>query len=147
MRLDYRLLPKRSRNASWIAAQSACLALVALGGCGSKTNESFVPQSDHAKSSLERVLTAWQSGTAGGRIEPVDGGPAIQAVDSDWNAGRKLQKFEITGELPRDSGPRRFSVRLTLVGAIAPVETEYYVVGQDPLWIFRDRDYMQTKTM
>ena len=124
-----------------------CLGALALAGCG-KTAESFVPASDHAQASVERALQAWQSGASAGRIEPAAKGQVpLQAVDSDWIAGKKLQNFEIVGEMPREAGPRRFTVRLTLAGARAPIEATYYVVGQDPLWIFRDRDYMQTTTM
>ncbi len=147
MSLDCRPRLERLKNTYWFSLCLIGAALLAASGCGAKTNESFVPTSDHARSSVERVLTTWQAGGAAGRLEPADGGPAIQAVDSDWMAGKKLEKFEITGEMPRDSGPRRFTVRLTLTGAAAPIETEYYVVGQDPLWVFRDRDYMQTTTM
>lgn len=147
MRADCRPRPERRLDGSRYVLVLASAAIVVALGCGGKTNESFVPASDHARSSVQRVLTTWQSGGAAGRLEPADGGPAIQAVDSDWMAGKKLEKFEITGEMPRDSGPRRFTVRLTLAGAAAPIETEYYVVGQDPLWVFRDRDYMQTTTM
>lgn len=123
------------------------LALAASSGCG-KTAESFVPASDDAQASVERALAAWQSGAAAGRIEPAASGQTpLQAVDGDWLAGKKLTAFEVLSELPREEGPRRFSVRLTLAGAAAPVDVTYYVVGQDPLWIFRDRDYMQTTTM
>jgi len=132
----------------WLLS-AALIGLAALGlaGCG-KTAESFVPASDRAQASVERALKAWQSGAAAGRIEPAASGQVpLQAVDSDWIAGKKLERFEIVGEMPRDAGPRRFTVRLTLTGVAAPIEAIYYVVGQDPLWIFRDRDYMQTTTM
>jgi hypothetical protein len=130
----------------WIAAVLA--VTTTLSGCAGKTAESFVPASDNAQASVERALLAWQSGAAAGRLEPaVSGQVPLQAVDSDWLAGKKLTGFEIVSELPRDSGPRRFSVRLTLSGAASPLEVTYYVVGKDPLWIFRDRDYMQTTTM
>lgn len=124
-----------------------CLAAFGLAGCA-KTAESFVPAADDAQASVERALEAWKSGAAAGRIEPAAGGQVpLQAVDSDWLAGKQLTAFEIVAELPREEGPRRFSVRLTLAGVAAPIEATYYVVGQDPLWIFRDRDYMQTTTM
>jgi hypothetical protein len=124
-----------------------CLAAFGGAGCG-KTSESYVPASEHAQASVERALKAWQAGAAAGRIEPSASDQVpLQAVDSDWIAGKKLEHFEIVGEVPREQGPRRFSVRLTLSGAKAPIEATYYVVGQDPLWIFRDRDYMQTTTM
>jgi hypothetical protein len=136
-------------NRPVIICVSAVLAVIAtLSGCSGKTAESFVPASDNAQASVERALSAWQSGAAAGRLEPTASGQVpLQAVDSDWLAGKKLADFEIVSELPRDSGPRRFSVRLMLSGAAAPLEVTYYVVGKDPLWIFRDRDYMQTTTM
>ena len=130
-----------------VALAFACLSLGLLAGCG-KTAESYVPASDDAQASVERALDAWKSGAAAGRIEPAASGQVpLQAVDSDWIAGKRLTSFEIVAELPREQGPRRFTVRLTLEGAGAPLEATYYVVGQDPLWIFRDRDYLQTTTM
>jgi hypothetical protein len=141
-------LPRNHYSSSCLAGcLLSVLALAALSGCG-KTAESYVPASDQAQSSVERALAAWQSGAAAGRIEPAAAGQVpLQAVDRDWTAGKKLTSFEIVSELPREAGPRRFSVRLTLVGAAAPVDVTYYVVGENPLWIFRDRDYMQTTTM
>ena len=122
-------------------------AVALWSGCGSKSAESYVPASDDARTSVERTLTAWQTGKTAGRIEPESsGGVALQAVDFDWNAGKKLTTYEILSELPREEGPRRFNVRLTLGGA-APIEVTYYVVGQDPVWVFRDRDYAQTMSM
>lgn len=126
---------------------AALLLAATAGGCG-RTAESYVPASEDAKSVLERALTAWKTGAAPGRIEPATSGQVpLEAVDTDWRAGRKLQAFEIVSEKPRADGPRQFSVRLTLSGSAAPVEATYYVVGQNPIWIFRDRDYMQTTTM
>jgi hypothetical protein len=120
--------------------------VAACAGCG-RTAESYVPAGDAARAGLERALAKWQSGGAAGRIEPgAAGQSALQAVDRDWTAGKKLASYEIVSELPREEGPRKFSVKLTMVGR-APIEVTYYVVGQDPLWIFRDRDYEQTTTM
>src|SRR4029453_25703 len=101
-------------------------------GCG-RTAESYVPAGDAARAGLERALAKWQSGGAAGRIEPADAGEAaLQAAARDWTAGKKLVSYEIVAELPRDEGPRKFSVKLTMVGA-APIDVTYYVVGQDPL--------------
>jgi hypothetical protein len=140
--------PRPLSRPTYFCIPFALAAAATLSGCAGKTAESFVPASDNAQASVERALSAWKSGAAAGRLEPVASGQVpLQAVDSDWLAGKKLTDFEIVSELPRDSGPRRFSVRLTLAGIKAPLEVTYYVVGQDPLWIFRDRDYMQTATM
>lgn len=122
------------------------LLLAACGGCGGQTAESFVPSDDLARASLERALDVWKSGGAAGHLEPEGGGPALQTVDRDWSAGQKLASFEILDELPREEGPRKFNVRLTLAGG-KPIEVVYYVVGKDPMWIFRDRDYAQTMMM
>ena len=133
------------RHGSFVLA--ALLLAAAAVGCA-KTTESYVPASEDAKSVLERALTAWKTGAAPGRIEPASSGQVpLEAVDTDWRAGRKLQAFEIVSEKPRSDGPRQFSVRLTIAGAAAPMEVTYYVVGQNPIWVFRDRDYMQTTTM
>ena len=140
-------LPPRRLLAVIYALPLAGGVVFCLSGCGSRTAESYVPASDHARTSVERTLTAWQTGKAAGRIEPESsGGVALQAVDFDWNAGKKLTAYEILTELPREEGPRRFNVRLTLGGG-APIEVTYYVVGQDPVWVFRDRDYAQTMSM
>jgi hypothetical protein len=123
------------------------LTIAAGSGCGSRTSESYVPADNVARAGLERALSTWQSGGAAGRIEPATAGQAaLQAVDRDWTAGKKLASYEILSELPREEGPRKFSVRLTLAGG-QPIEVTYFVVGEDPVWIFRDRDYAQTMTM
>jgi hypothetical protein len=139
-------LPTAAVRRSVAIALSLSLLLAVVGGCGGQSVESFVPSDDLARASLEHALNMWKAGSPAGRIEPEGGGAALQAVDRDWTAGQKLAAFEILDELPREEGPRKFNVRLTLVGG-KPIEVVYYVVGKDPMWIFRDRDYAQTMMM
>jgi hypothetical protein len=86
------------RNCPWLLSSLfsfVCVAALVLAGCG-KSAESYVPASDDAQASVQRALAAWQAGAAAGRIEPAAGSSiALQAVDSDWIAGKKLTAFEI----------------------------------------------------
>jgi hypothetical protein len=106
-----------------------------------KNAEDFTPSSEKARQALEAALTHWQAGNASG---PVPGtAPVVQAVDTKWKAGQKLQGFEILGEdAPNSEGavPRFFKVRLTPANG-PPQEARYVVVGIDPLWVYREEDY------
>ena len=125
-----------------------CLSLGSAPGCGSRTNESFVPRDNLARTSLERALKSWQERKPAGAIAPaVKGEPTIQVAESDWAAGHQLSAYEISAELPREGNTCRFQVRLTIAGAAAPVEATYHVFGKDPIWVSRDKDYAQMESM
>ena len=93
---------------------------------------------DVARKSLEAALTAWQNGQQPGSIQAAN--PAVQATDSDWSGGKKLESFEILGEEPADSD-KRFKVKLNLGKAAPAVEATYIVLGADPVLVFRSSDY------
>jgi hypothetical protein len=122
------------------------LLLVLLCGCGSAGQESYVPSESTGRQALESALAAWQSGKPMDRVE-VAGGPAAQPQDSDWKSGKKLANFSVEKELPTTEGPKQFAVRLTFQGETKPVDAVYFVVGRDPLWVFRDRDYQKATGM
>jgi hypothetical protein len=126
----------------------ACGVLVCLaaGGCSSATSEDYVPDENAGKRALETALTAWQKGEPMKRIESSDAA-VVEPQDSEWKRGKKLASFSIGEELPTSDGPKQFSVRLTFQGEPKPVDTVYFVVGRDPLWVFRDRDYQRTTGM
>jgi hypothetical protein len=108
-------------------------------GCANKSYDKYIPSEDKARQALEASLNAWRDGKKPG---PVEGAPmSVQAVDSEWLNGKKLQSYEIVGEEPSE-GPRVFSVRLTLQRPSGQQATvRYYVVGKDPLWVYREADY------
>ncbi|MCY2962450.1 MAG: hypothetical protein NT069_02155 [Planctomycetota bacterium] len=115
------------------------LTSVFAGGCGrGASEESYKPQESVAKTALETALSAWKGGRAGpGRFEQT---PALQVVDTEWEGGAKLSDFEI-GTVEEFGASRKIQVKLKLAGGTAPVEVNYIVVGKDPLWVFRDKDY------
>jgi hypothetical protein len=122
---------------------SLLLPCIVAVGCGSPTEADYIPSEEVGKQALETALAAWQSGAPMALIENA-GSKKIQPQDSDWKSGKKLASYSITQELPTTEGPKQFAVRLTLKGVPRPVETKYYVLGGDPLWVFRDGDYQRT---
>ena len=63
-----------------------------------------------------------------------------------WKGGQKLREYEIVGEdapPAQNQGPRTFTVKLTLAQG-PPVEVKYMVIGIDPLWVYRDEDYVKS---
>jgi hypothetical protein len=116
-------------------------------GCGSSASkEDYVPSADAGRQAIENALSAWQSGKPIGNIEG-QGSSAVHPQDSDWKSGKKLASFSIEKEIPTTEGPKQFAVKLTYQGEPKPVDTVYYVVGRDPVWVFRDRDYKKTTGM
>jgi hypothetical protein len=115
------------------------LALLTAAGC-SRGDARYTPSEDTARRALEAALDAWKGGQA--RPGPVEGTtPPVQVVDSRWRTGQRLAGYEVLGEEPSTGGPRVFSVRLTMQGKAPEATVRYYVVGKDPLWVFRDEDY------
>jgi hypothetical protein len=116
------------------------LLLVVGSGCGSRGYDKYIPTEDKARQALEASLNAWRDGKKPGVVE---GAPVtVEAVDSRWQAGQKLREYEILNEEPNQNGPRVFSVRLTLSKPAGRQETvRYFVVGKEPLWVYREDDY------
>ncbi|HZV03971.1 MAG TPA: hypothetical protein VE999_02680 [Gemmataceae bacterium] len=108
-------------------------------GCTGRGTAKYIPSEDKARQALEAALNAWRDGKKPGSVE---GAPMpVQVVDSQWQSGKKLQSYEIVGEEPNE-GPRVFSVRLTLQQPSGQqATTRYYIVGKDPLWVYREADY------
>jgi hypothetical protein len=116
---------------------AGCLLFV-FAGCSNKSEDRYIPSESKARPALEAALTAWQEGKQPG---PIEGSPIpLQAVDSQWRSGKKLTAFEIIEQEPGD-GPPVFSVRLTINGIKEPIVVRYYVVGKEPLWVYREDDY------
>jgi hypothetical protein len=100
----------------WLTALPFLCLGCGIGGGGGAA----VPAADVARDALEKSLAAWKNGQRPGTIS---GGDApIQAVDFTWQAGSKLQSFEIVREEPSES-ERCFVVRLLLGGSTVPEET------------------------
>jgi hypothetical protein len=127
----------------WVMPILAGCLLAVCAGCSSKSTDKFIPSETQAREALEAALTAWKDGKQPGLIE---GTPIpVHAVDSQWQTGKKkLTAYEIVAQEPGE-GPPLFSVSLTIQGSSQPTVVRYYVVGKDPLWVYREEDYNAPK--
>jgi hypothetical protein len=120
-----------------------CLPLlVFIAGCGGgRAATDYVPQANRAKEALTVALDAWKGGKQPDPAGKLPSGPTVKAVDMDWSEGQQLTGYEIVREIPAEaSGPRKFAVKLTTSAGPA-VEVTYFIVGIDPIQVFRDKDY------
>ena len=128
------------RTTSGIVLASALLVGCSKGG----RDEDFTPPADNARKALDRALTYWQGGNPPGTIPGT--APAVEVLDAKWKGGQKLKGYEVVREEPAEAtGPRTFVVRLTTDKGAQ--EVKYYVVGIDPLWVYRDEDYQKLSGM
>jgi hypothetical protein len=120
------------------------LLLTLLLGCGNNQTSDYKPPEAAARDALTRGLTAWKDGGAAGALPaPATGQPAVQFVDYQWTAGKRLKNFTVVDQTPTlQDSTHKFLVRLEVEGEQS-VDAEYYINGIDPLWILRDKDYQQ----
>lgn len=115
--------------------------LTGIMGCGNDTAP--LPKADVARGSLEAGLTAWKEGRPASSL--TDGKPAIDFVDYQWKAGKKLSAFTIGADETAE-GTHAIAVGLTIDGQ-PEKQVQYMVLGLDPVHIFRDEDYARTLNM
>jgi hypothetical protein len=123
---------------------SLVTALTSAGCDGHDNTGKYTPSTDVARQSLEAALDAWKRGEPAGPIQGTS--MAIEVADSKRQPGQTLASYEIVGEVSDDS-PRRFTVRLKLENPAQEPETQYVVVGRDPIGIFGEADYALEKGM
>jgi hypothetical protein len=130
---------------AFVLTAAAGLLLACSSGCD-RSYKRYVPPEESSRKALEAALAAWQKGQPPGQVD--DGPPAVQVVDSKWQAGQKLSSFEIVNTEPGQNGTTFYSVRLTLQGQAKEEVARYVVVGRDPLYVYREEDFtQQTKGM
>jgi hypothetical protein len=123
----------------------SCAVVVALvgGGCG-RSGRPALPSDDAARAALEASLKAWREGGKPGTIAGID--PPVQVLDTPWSQGERLGAYEILGS-ETNGAEKRFNVRLSLTKPEKVEEVKYYVVGQGPVMVFRDQDYLRNINM
>jgi hypothetical protein len=112
-----------------------CLPFV-LGGCGGQPKpvegyERFIPEPAIARKTLAAMLDEWRDGR-----DPT----TVNVVDKHRLPGQRLVRHEILGEVATD-GARGFAVRLTLENPNEEPVVRYFVIGVDPIWVFRQEDF------
>ncbi|QEH35636.1 hypothetical protein OJF2_41890 [Aquisphaera giovannonii] len=120
----------------------ALMITIALSGCGSPSAP--LSSADQARKSLEAGLEAWKAGRPASSL--TGDKPAIDFVDFQWKAGKKLAAYSIASD-QADAEAHTFKVGLTLADAKEPKQVEYKAIGVDPIHILRDEDYNRTLNM
>lgn len=122
------------------------VAALTLVGCSDQpSQDAYIPPEDSAREALEVTLKGWQQGKPEGEVRSVGKGTKVQCLDQDWRAGKALSDFSILEAKPAaGSEPRQFKVQLRYQGEALPIEATYFVLGIDPLWVFREEDYRRT---
>ncbi len=126
----------------FVSAMSITMALLAIG-CGT-SDRTYIPSQNTARGALEAALNAWKSGAAHGTVKSFQ--VPIDTFDARWQAGKKLEQFEVLREEPSD-GPKTFVVKMKLTDDKEEQEVTYLVVGKDPLLVFRKEDYNKASGM
>jgi hypothetical protein len=113
-------------------------------GCSQRSDESkYYPGVTTSRQSLDQALNAWLSNED--RSTEVSGKPAVRIVDPARQAGQKLARYEVVTE-STGTNPSQFTVRLHLEPGGA-TEVNYVVVGNDPIWVFREDEYSRRQGM
>jgi hypothetical protein len=138
--------PNPSRHAHGLALLAAVSCAFAAGCNGARA---YTPDSASARRALDAALSAWKDGAKPDRLETAS--PPVHALDFQWQAGRPLEAFSVTGEEDADGAAKRFAVTLRLGSkakkAADEVRARYVVVGRDPVWVYREEDYARLLNM
>jgi hypothetical protein len=110
-------------------------------GCAARNYDDLIPAEETARKALEAALQAWVDGATDSKIEAP--GMTIQVLDTKWRSGQTLASYQILDIEPGDDGKSWFNVRLVMKKPAGEQKTRYVVIGQDPLWVYREEDYKQ----
>ncbi len=132
--MNYRLL-----LISFLLSSGLLAVLVGCGSGGGSTAK-YVPQEAQAKAALTVALDAWKNALPPDPAGKLPSGAVVKAIDMDWSSGQKLESYEIGAEIAGEEGPRKIAVKLGYPGG-QQVAATYFIVGIDPVQVFRDKDY------
>jgi hypothetical protein len=115
------------------------LAALLMGCSRQDPYARYIPDEHAAESALKAGLEAWKDGSAVGPV-PATSKPQVIIVDSWRDKQRKLESYQILGEVPGNT-PRCYAVRLNLTNPEAEERVRFVVLGIDPLWVYRYEDF------
>lgn len=114
-------------------------------GCGGSSG-GYATNADDARQAVEGALSTWRKGAKPDQL--ASSAPPVHPVDFQWQAGQVLESYRIVGEEPSvGDASKRFSVSLSLANSKGEINTQYVVVGRDPIWVYRDEDYARLLNM
>jgi hypothetical protein len=97
-----------------------------------------LPDPRAARRAVEAALAEWRAAPPTDLTTPTR--RPVMFADQQRRPGRPLRDFAILGESEAD-GCRRFRVRLSLAEPDESSLVDYYVFGEDPIWVYRAEDF------
>lgn len=128
----------QNHSFSVIAVYVFSAMMFSLTGCGDSSEAKYVPSEASATEALNAALQAWQNGQAHGTITSFK--VPIDTFDARWQAGEKLEKFEVI-RIEQLDQHKAFVVKVKLANDQEELEDTYVVIGNNPLMVFRKQDY------
>jgi hypothetical protein len=135
---------KSSRATVAASAVAIFLFALAIAGCNGDPHQRYIPTSEKALASLEAAMDHWKSGASVETIKTDQG--TVDLYDARWRAGAKLESYEVLSEEPGGPHPT-FVVKLKLKGKPREEESKYFVMGIEPILVFRAEDYKKASGM
>ncbi|WP_165066424.1 hypothetical protein [Paludisphaera rhizosphaerae] len=129
----------RNRTSRSLALSALVILAAGCRDTASGIADLPLPDLNSSKAALTTSLNEWKAGRRVSGIQ-VGSNPMVGVVDSA-RADRPLIEYEIEGPLMTVGKARPFAVRLVLGEPKETVEARYVIVGQDPLWVFRQEDF------
>ena len=123
----------------WFFHLCVASAIFTSGCAGEVSRPAHSLSVEAAKDALVLSLRAWKSGQRE-TGEFLSSKPSVGVVDT-LRRLRPLIDYEVIGSLGSMENVRPFAVRLVLDAPSETITTRYLVVGQDPIWVFRQEDY------
>lgn len=135
---------RRSLGIPWSAQWWVALSFVAACGCGvtwpwsAPAAVRITPTAPVARSAMEAALAGWMNGNLAQSM--TESASRVELVDWERVEGRRLGSFQIVGQMDVDQG-RGFVARLGLLDPDESRTARFVVIGEDPIWVFREEDY------
>lgn len=127
----------------WYAVVCTALLPLCAAGCGT-SGGGTLPSNDIARTALESALKLWRDGGKPGIVAGTD--PAVMVFDTPWAHGDRLKDYEILKD-EANVADRQFNVHLTLEKPAQEQDVVYHVIGQGPVQVFRDEDFLRNINM
>jgi hypothetical protein len=122
---------------------AAALGVSLSAGCDSG-HAKYTPSSSEARASLEVALNAWRDGKP---PTGIDAKPPVHVIDSVWQGGQQIEAFSIGDEQDVGDGTKQFAVKVVTKPKKDEQEVKFVVHGRDPVYVFREEDYVRTLNM
>ncbi len=124
--------------------KTAVLLILSTALAGCEGGSAPLPSASAAREALDTALGTWKAGKPASSLLALK--PAVEAVDFDWKAGKVLSDYTVGDEAP-GQGVRTLSATLTIQGGPSPKSVRYFLLGVDPVRVFRDEDFQRAMNM